>query len=295
MHFHAGKSHDVLDRAEQVRLAAVLGYQGTEGLLPVEQFMREYFRHTRAVSNLVGRFSAQIRALGADLRVVFPRVRPSDRGGFHRRAADHGHAPRAGEARARLGRSARGWPIWRICTTSGSRRPRGRRSTKRLRSTPISSLQRRRGPISFAARRSRSGSASCCASCTSWACWKKSCPTSPMPAACCNSTNITSSRSTSIACGPSTRRRNSCTTRACWASVYRGIKQKRTLAPGAVDPRSGQRLCRRPQRSRAANRRAHGPAAAACRGARPKRSSSWFTSICSCRIWRFAATRATIS
>src|SRR5947209_9386941 len=61
LHFHAGKSHDVLDRAEQVRMAGALGFQGTEGLLPVEQFMREYFRHTREVSNLVGRFIAQIR------------------------------------------------------------------------------------------------------------------------------------------------------------------------------------------------------------------------------------------
>ena len=49
LHFHAGKSHDVLDRAEQVRAGRqCFGYQGSEGLLPVEQFMREYFRHTAA-------------------------------------------------------------------------------------------------------------------------------------------------------------------------------------------------------------------------------------------------------
>ncbi len=59
LHFHAGKARDVLDRAEQVRIAQTLGFQGAEGLLPVEQFMREYFRHTRAVSHLVGRFLAQ--------------------------------------------------------------------------------------------------------------------------------------------------------------------------------------------------------------------------------------------
>src|SRR5690606_34689723 len=40
MHFHAGKANDVLDRAEQVRLAQVLGFRGQEGLLPFEQFMR---------------------------------------------------------------------------------------------------------------------------------------------------------------------------------------------------------------------------------------------------------------
>ena len=48
LHFHARKSHDVLDRAEQVRLAERFGYQGSQGLLPVEEFMREYFRNTNA-------------------------------------------------------------------------------------------------------------------------------------------------------------------------------------------------------------------------------------------------------
>ncbi len=41
LHFHANKAHDVLDRAEQMRIAATFQYAGTEGLLPVEAFMRE--------------------------------------------------------------------------------------------------------------------------------------------------------------------------------------------------------------------------------------------------------------
>jgi [protein-PII] uridylyltransferase len=61
MHFHAGKSNDLLDRAEQLRLAEVYGYQGEAGLLPVEQFMREYFRLTDGVSHVVGRFIANSR------------------------------------------------------------------------------------------------------------------------------------------------------------------------------------------------------------------------------------------
>ncbi|HEV2972311.1 MAG TPA: [protein-PII] uridylyltransferase [Pirellulales bacterium] len=94
LHFHAGKSRDVLDRAEQVRLAAAFSYQGTEGLLPVEQFMREYFRHTREVSQLVGRFVAQIRPwirlaewlspmLGHQMEgdfIVGPRIKATRRG-----------------------------------------------------------------------------------------------------------------------------------------------------------------------------------------------------------------------
>jgi [protein-PII] uridylyltransferase len=56
MHFAAGRSNDQLDRAEQLRVAETFGFAGTEGLLPVEQFMREYFRHTNRVSDIVSRF-----------------------------------------------------------------------------------------------------------------------------------------------------------------------------------------------------------------------------------------------
>jgi [protein-PII] uridylyltransferase len=56
LQFHSGKAHDVLDRGEQVRIAEVFGYKGANGILPVEQFMREYFRNTDAVRHIVSRF-----------------------------------------------------------------------------------------------------------------------------------------------------------------------------------------------------------------------------------------------
>lgn len=61
LHFHAGKSNDVLDRSEQLRLAPLYGFQGTDGILPVEQFMREYFHHTQGVRSVVGNFVAKAR------------------------------------------------------------------------------------------------------------------------------------------------------------------------------------------------------------------------------------------
>jgi len=61
LHFHAEKSNDVLDRAEQLRLAPLYGFQGTEGILPVEQFMREYFHHTQGVRSVLGNFMASSR------------------------------------------------------------------------------------------------------------------------------------------------------------------------------------------------------------------------------------------
>lgn len=72
MHFHAGKSRDVLDRVEQLRLAERFGYSGDEALLPVEQFMRDYFRHTNAVSDIVGRFVTGARRGGKWGRLFDP-------------------------------------------------------------------------------------------------------------------------------------------------------------------------------------------------------------------------------
>lgn len=72
MHFHAGKSSDVLDRAEQMRLAESYGYTGSAGLLPVEQFMQEYFRMTHGVSHIVSRFVASARSAPAWLEVLSP-------------------------------------------------------------------------------------------------------------------------------------------------------------------------------------------------------------------------------
>ena len=62
LHFHAVQASDVLDRAEQLRIAELRGYQSQEGLLEVEQFMREYFRHTGAVSHIAARFVTRAKS-----------------------------------------------------------------------------------------------------------------------------------------------------------------------------------------------------------------------------------------
>ena len=70
MHFHAGKANDLLDRAEQLRLAAAQQYEPVEGLLPVEQFMREYFQHTSTAREIAAHFAASARPKNV-LRWVF--------------------------------------------------------------------------------------------------------------------------------------------------------------------------------------------------------------------------------
>jgi [protein-PII] uridylyltransferase len=61
LHFHADKANDVLDRAEQIRIADWLHFRGREGILPVEEFMSEYFRHTQGVRSIVTEFVANSR------------------------------------------------------------------------------------------------------------------------------------------------------------------------------------------------------------------------------------------
>jgi [protein-PII] uridylyltransferase len=59
LHFHAGQANDVLNRAEQLRLADLRGFHAADGLLPVEHFMRDYFRHTSRVSHVSRKFLAK--------------------------------------------------------------------------------------------------------------------------------------------------------------------------------------------------------------------------------------------
>ena len=61
LHFAAGKAQEVLNRQEQLRLAELLGYADTAGQRGVEQFMRDYFRHTTAVADVAARFTARHR------------------------------------------------------------------------------------------------------------------------------------------------------------------------------------------------------------------------------------------
>jgi [protein-PII] uridylyltransferase len=72
LHFAAGKCNDLLDRAEQVRVAKVFGYEGARGMLPVEQFMSEYFRRTGAVSALAARVAATARDRSLFTKIASP-------------------------------------------------------------------------------------------------------------------------------------------------------------------------------------------------------------------------------
>ncbi|HEX5106477.1 MAG TPA: HD domain-containing protein, partial [Pirellulaceae bacterium] len=71
LHFAAGKANDILERTEQLRLAESRRYLEVAGLLPVEQFMREYFQRTCDVRDIAAHFAlaAQPRSL---LRSIEP-------------------------------------------------------------------------------------------------------------------------------------------------------------------------------------------------------------------------------
>ncbi|HMP05897.1 MAG TPA: HD domain-containing protein [Lacipirellulaceae bacterium] len=73
MHFTAGNPRDLLERAEQLRVAETFGYRGNAGMLSVEQFMRDYFRHTNHVWQMVQRRQAALETeASAVSRVLDP-------------------------------------------------------------------------------------------------------------------------------------------------------------------------------------------------------------------------------
>ena len=72
MHFHTGSAHDLLNRAEQLRVAEWLGYTQSSGMLPVEHFMRDYFRHTYHLWQLARRRAASLQVVSTMTRVLEP-------------------------------------------------------------------------------------------------------------------------------------------------------------------------------------------------------------------------------
>jgi [protein-PII] uridylyltransferase len=74
LHFHDNKATDVLSRRAQVRLAELYGYQERDGLLPVEQFMQDFFQHTSGVRYVVSRFVATAAARGSIAQLMAPLI-----------------------------------------------------------------------------------------------------------------------------------------------------------------------------------------------------------------------------
>ncbi|MGD9632616.1 MAG: HD domain-containing protein [Pirellulales bacterium] len=83
MHFHANEAADMLTRAEQVRLAQYFQYRGRQGLLPVEQFMRDYFHHTNHIWHLAHRLSELVQPPSRVQRVFGPVLGYTTSDGYH--------------------------------------------------------------------------------------------------------------------------------------------------------------------------------------------------------------------
>jgi len=74
MHFHHDKPEDSLSRNEQVRLAEFLNYEGTDAILPVEAFMRGYFRYTSRIAYICDHFvrKSLAKSKGAAAKLFSP-------------------------------------------------------------------------------------------------------------------------------------------------------------------------------------------------------------------------------
>ncbi len=68
LHFLAGRAQDSLDRPKQIELAAWSNCKGKEGVLPVEEFMQQYFEFTSEVryssANFVGMAQSRLSVVG---------------------------------------------------------------------------------------------------------------------------------------------------------------------------------------------------------------------------------------
>ncbi len=72
LHFHAGKSQDLVNRDEQVRLATLYNYQPLNSVLPVERFMRDYFEQTGEIRYISSSFLDGVRARSGVAAAVAP-------------------------------------------------------------------------------------------------------------------------------------------------------------------------------------------------------------------------------
>lgn len=70
LHFEASKSQDQLDRNWQLKLAPWYGCQGEDGVLPVEQFMQEYFRHSSEIYYTTSHFVSNCRVRSSVVRWI---------------------------------------------------------------------------------------------------------------------------------------------------------------------------------------------------------------------------------
>lgn len=82
LHFSSGKSQDSLNRRDQVRIAEMFGYTGNDAVLPVEQFMSDYFRHTSDVRYSSAHFVASAKSRSTIGSIVGPMFSLSYEGDF---------------------------------------------------------------------------------------------------------------------------------------------------------------------------------------------------------------------
>src|SRR3954463_10098806 len=95
MHFHANEMCDALSRAEQLRLAEYFKYPGKQGMLPVEQFMRDYFHHTSHVWRMAHRLGELMQPTSRISRMLEPMLGRKTEDGYQIGKNEVSATPRA--------------------------------------------------------------------------------------------------------------------------------------------------------------------------------------------------------
>jgi [protein-PII] uridylyltransferase len=86
LHFSAHRGQDSLDRPKQIELAKQMEFEGTDGVLPVEAFMQQFFEYTNEVryssANFVGMARSRTSIVGTISRFLCWPIRKGIRLGF---------------------------------------------------------------------------------------------------------------------------------------------------------------------------------------------------------------------
>ena len=70
LHFAAAKEQDTLSRDDQLRISRARNFAASQGQLPVERFMQEYFQHSTVVADIAKRLIERTRRKPFSVRVL---------------------------------------------------------------------------------------------------------------------------------------------------------------------------------------------------------------------------------
>lgn len=121
LHFAAGKPQEILTRDEQLRIAEILGFEGSAAQRPVEQFMQKYLQNVTDVADIASRFVHRQRP--QQWRELIRRYLFARRDNQHFLANTHEIFPAPRQSATVLGRAELLFQLYELAAQYGARVP----------------------------------------------------------------------------------------------------------------------------------------------------------------------------